>query len=264
VQSIQEKDSVSYVGEVTIFDQTDGNIVKTIIADSGRIHVNTSTGFLEFLLFNGEMQEINIQSQESFKRLEFPKHLLKIPVSDMLLSRTESSFRGDREKSAQDLMRDVNKNRKSITEKKQRLREIVSKQLAKYTHSQATDGTTPEAILEEHRKVLREVRGEAHMINSFEKQNDVYLVEVHKKYAIPAACVVFILIGAPLGIMTRRSGMLLGAGVSLVFFILYWVCLIGGEELADRQIISPAVAMWSANVLVGIAGVVLFYRLIKT
>lgn len=263
VQSIQEKDSISYVGDVTVFDQTDGNVIKTIIADSGRIYVDSQTGFLEFLLFDGEMQEINIQSQESFKRLVFPRHLLKIPVADMLLYRTESSFRGDREKSAQALMRDVNKNRKNIAEKKQNLREIASAQLAKYAHVQATDGTTSESILEEHRTVLRKVRSEANMIRAFEKQNDVYLVEVHKKYAIPAACVVFILIGAPLGIMTRRGGMLLGAGVSLVFFILYWVCLIGGEDLADRQIISPAVAMWSANVIVGIGGLILFYRLIK-
>lgn len=263
VQGIQEQDTVSYVDNVTIFDQSDGNVIKTIIADSGKIQVNAETGFLEFLLFDGALQEIDIMSLESFKRLEFPRHVIKIPAAEMMLRRSESGFRGDREKSAQDLLKDVAKNNKSITEKRQRLQDMITTHLAKYSQMQLTNGITWDAVLEEHRKILRQVRAEVNMIDAFERQNDIYLVEVHKKYAIPAACVVFILIGAPLGIMTKRGGMLLGAGVSLGFFLLYWVCLIGGESLADRQIISPAVSMWSPNVIVGIAGLILVYRLIK-
>ena len=35
---------------------------------------------------------------------------------------------------------------------------------------------------------------------------DKYWVEIHKKYSIPVACIVFVLIGAPLGVMTRKGG----------------------------------------------------------
>ena len=51
--------------------------------------------------------------------------------------------------------------------------------------------------------------------------------------------------------------MAVGGGMSLFFFLLYWTFLIGGEELADRLFISPFLAMWSANILVGAAGVYL-------
>jgi lipopolysaccharide export LptBFGC system permease protein LptF/predicted regulator of Ras-like GTPase activity (Roadblock/LC7/MglB family) len=77
------------------------------------------------------------------------------------------------------------------------------------------------------------------------------LVEIHKKYAIAAACLVFVLIGAPLGVLARRGGLATGTALSLGFFLLYWACLIGGEDLADREIVSPFMAMWPPNFLTG-------------
>jgi lipopolysaccharide export system permease protein len=52
-----------------------------------------------------------------------------------------------------------------------------------------------------------------------------------------------------------------GLGLSLGFFVIYWAFLIGGEELADRQLIPAFWAMWSANILIGGAGT---YILIKS
>jgi lipopolysaccharide export system permease protein len=92
---------------------------------------------------------------------------------------------------------------------------------------------------------------------------DEYLVEIYKKYSIPTACIVFVLIGAPLGIMSRRGGFGIAATLSLGFFLLYWSCLIGGEKLADRDIISPFIGMWGANIVIGIAGIYLTLRMGK-
>jgi lipopolysaccharide export system permease protein len=97
-------------------------------------------------------------------------------------------------------------------------------------------------------------------INGLNRQIDQYLVEIHKKYSIPVACLVFVLVGVPLGIMSRRGGFGVAASLSLGFFILYWACLIGGEKLADRDILTPAVGMWSANVFLGGVGAYLTIR----
>jgi len=93
-----------------------------------------------------------------------------------------------------------------------------------------------------------------------ERQADKYLVEIYKKYSIPFACIVFVLIGIPLGMMARRGGFGVGAGLSLGFFLFYWACLIGGEKLADRDILSPFWGMWLANILLGLCGIVLTLR----
>jgi lipopolysaccharide export system permease protein len=106
------------------------------------------------------------------------------------------------------------------------------------------------AALQSEQSYLTYLRNE---MNKFE-------VEIYKKYAIPFACIVFVLIGAPLGIMARRGTFGAGASLSLGFFLLYWTALIQGERLADRGIVDPLAAMWIANVVIGILGIYLTIR----
>jgi lipopolysaccharide export system permease protein len=88
-----------------------------------------------------------------------------------------------------------------------------------------------------------------------------YRVEIHKKFSIPAMCLVFVLIGAPLALRFPRGGVGLVIGASAGIFGLYYVGLIGGESLADKLLITPFWAMWAPNLLMTVAGLVLFLRL---
>jgi len=126
--------------------------------------------------------------------------------------------------------------------------------------AQKTNDNPVAELLNLQRQLLNHVERDASMIEGFTRKNQALTVEIQKKYSIPVACLVFVLIGAPLGIMSRRGGLATGGGLSLVFFLLYWTFLVGGEDLADRQIISPFLAMWSANIIVGIAGLYLLWR----
>jgi len=90
---------------------------------------------------------------------------------------------------------------------------------------------------------------------------DQYRVEIEKKFAIATACIVFVLLGAPIALRFPRGGVGLTIGVSLGVFGIYYVGLLGGEALADRALLDPAVAMWTTNVLLGAVGIVLTARL---
>jgi len=90
---------------------------------------------------------------------------------------------------------------------------------------------------------------------------DRHRVEIEKKFAIATACVVFVLLGAPIALRFPRGGVGLTIGVSLGVFGLYYVGLLGGEALADRDLVDPALAMWSTNILLGLVGVFLTARL---
>jgi lipopolysaccharide export system permease protein len=114
--------------------------------------------------------------------------------------------------------------------------------------------------LTDARQMQSRVQNDIASIAFDDRQMDKYLVEIYKKYSIPFACLVFILIGAPLGMMSRRGGFGMGAGLSLGFFLFYWICLISGEKLADRDVLSPFVGMWVANLILGICGAVLTAR----
>jgi len=77
----------------------------------------------------------------------------------------------------------------------------------------------------------------------------VYEVEIQKKLAISAACVIFALLGMPLAIRYPRGGVGLVIGTSLAVFSVYYVGLIGGEELGDRLILPPFLSMWWPNII---------------
>ena len=107
------------------------------------------------------------------------------------------------------------------------------------------------------------IKTQLSQIEYLRKQTNSYLVEIDKKYSIPAACIVFVLIGAPLGVMARRGGFGVAGGISLGFFLLYWACLIGGEKLADRELVTPFIGMWIANIIIGALGIYLTIRVAR-
>jgi lipopolysaccharide export system permease protein len=86
-------------------------------------------------------------------------------------------------------------------------------------------------------------------------------VEIEKKFAIAAACTIFVLLGAPIALRFPRGGVGMTIGVSLGVFGLYYVGLIVGESLARRGLLSAFWAMWAANFILLAIGSVLTARL---
>ncbi len=111
-------------------------------------------------------------------------------------------------------------------------------------------------LQENAENALRRIHANQSVISQF-------MVEVHKKFAIPIACLLFVIIGAPLGIMARRGGLTVGASYSIFFFIAYWAFLIEGENLGDKMILSPWVSMWAGNIAIALCGVVLLILMMR-
>jgi lipopolysaccharide export system permease protein len=84
-----------------------------------------------------------------------------------------------------------------------------------------------------------------------------FSVEVHKKLSIPFACVVFVLLGAPIGILTRKGNIGFAAIISSVLLTIYFIAIIQGEKFADRMIISPFMGMWGINIFYMVIGLFL-------
>lgn len=78
-----------------------------------------------------------------------------------------------------------------------------------------------------------------------------YWVEIHKKYAIPTACLVFAVLGVPLGIRAHRGGRWAAFVVLLPILLFYYVFLTVGEQLGDAGRVPPWLAMWGPNMVVG-------------
>jgi lipopolysaccharide export system permease protein len=87
-------------------------------------------------------------------------------------------------------------------------------------------------------------------------QQDRYMVEIHKKWAISLACVSFVLVGLAMALRFPRGGMGLVIGGGLAAFSIYYVGLTAGEALADRGLLSPGLSMWLPNLILTAAGAV--------
>ncbi len=86
------------------------------------------------------------------------------------------------------------------------------------------------------------------------------LVEYHRKFSIPFACVVFGLVAMPLGIQPARAVRSRGFAVSLVVIFTYYILLSTGQGFAEQGSVPAVVGLWLPNVALGILGLVLFRR----
>jgi len=105
-----------------------------------------------------------------------------------------------------------------------------------------------------------EVAAAIDQIRSAELRADQYRVEVHKKWAISVACLVFVIVGVPMALRFPRGGMGLVIGGGLFVFAIYYIGLIAGEGLGDKHIVPPWVAMWAPNLIFAALGVYGLYR----
>src|SRR5258708_4020911 len=96
-----------------------------------------------------------------------------------------------------------------------------------------------------------------------EAEQEIYRlawVEIHKKFAIPFAGIVFGIVGLPLGITNRRGGRSSGFSLSIGIIVVYYVLIINGEHLAGAGKISPVVGMWAPNALLLALGILALRR----
>ena len=89
------------------------------------------------------------------------------------------------------------------------------------------------------------------------------VIELNKKLSIPLSCIVFGILGIPLGIRESRSGKSRGFVVGLLVVLIYYMLLLCGEALGETGKLSPIIGVWAPNLIFGAAGVYIFIRATK-
>ncbi len=266
---------------VTIYQMNAGGPPTTILAKSGYLTYTPDGRTAVIELTDGEIHEIpsDPSGPRRYHRLTFRKHTIVIQGAGGLLERSVRNARGDREKSARMLLgeRDEVKTQyeRSLAMHRQRF-------LSAGIPAPAVEALAPEhaplwrrpalawqALLHHGDALAPAIAGRPDLrldeelwkseSEGLRKRIASLSVEIHKKFALPAACIVFVLIGAPIGMKVRRGGPAV-AFVSIGFFLFYYVCLVGGEELANRLMLPAWLAMWIANIVLGALGLDLTAR----
>lgn len=269
---------------VTIYQMNVGGPPNLILARRGFLTYTPDGRTAVLKLKDGEIHEIPADEggPRKYRRMVFKTHIIHIQGAGAILERSVREARSDREMSAAQLAQErqqvIAQDQRSTAQHLERLatygltaRDLetviptgLSWEARMTTTLRALFGGSPE--LERVQRESPQVRTELELWRmereALERRAGSLSVEIHKKFSLPAACVVFVFIGAPLGMRVRRAGPAV-AFVSVAFFLFYYLCLVGGEELANRLLLPPWLAMWLPNLVLGTWGLLATLRAIE-
>ena len=262
---------------VTIYQTNPGGgPPTTILAKRGYLSYTPDGRDALLELKDGEIHEIppDPEGSRHYRRLQFKTHIIHIAGAGGVLERTVRDSRSDREMSARELTAE----RSSLLAQLRQSRMALEARLVGAGIPPAEVRTLPsdnqpwlerarsglgallhrpdpsEALVRRHPAAGGQIDLWRIERPALQRRIASLSVEIHKKFSLPAACVVFVLLGAPIGMRVRRAGPAV-AFVSIAFFLFYYLCLVGGEELATRLMLPPWLSMWLPNLVLGALGV---------
>jgi len=210
-----------------------------------------------------------------------------ISMDELMLNRTSESNRTDREMRVSQMIQEIEKNNNLISQIYDRINKVKEeigitnpnantlaiikneiellkqKKMNAITETKEFNKDVQSPALENKDYILsltnntRQFKNEFTLIENYEKTNNKFKVEIHKKFTLALACVLFTMVGAPLGILVRNGGMTIASGLSIAFFLVYYILLIWGEQLADRNLLNPGLGSWLPNIIIFISGMVI-------
>ncbi|MDC1020917.1 LptF/LptG family permease [Candidatus Marinimicrobia bacterium] len=273
--------------DVKIFSKNTTSEQTTIYAERGSLE--SSGGIITVNLQNGEIHEIDLENYDHYRKIKFGTHQIIISIDDLLLNRTSEANRTDREMKVPAMIEKIQQNKNSIEQIKKRIitvkqdiginsdnemtlaniideiENLKNNDMPKNAESREYNQDIPIAKYEQEEKIrslnnnARQFQNEFTLIENYEKNNNKYLVEIHKKFTLAVACILFTLVGAPLGILVRKGGITIASALSIAFFLIYYILLIWGEQLADRALLDPAIGSWMPNIVLFIVGLIVLF-----
>ena len=100
-------------------------------------------------------------------------------------------------------------------------------------------------------------------LKAYPQKNEQYymvLMELHKKFSIPFACIALGVLAVPLGIQTESTKQSTGLGLGMVFLLIYYIMLSAGFVFGEAGVYPPIVGMWVPNIALGGLGLFLLVR----
>ncbi len=264
--------ATSLVSGVRITETKDPSRPRIVVAHHGYLKMTDNGKNMQFTLYDGEIHSLDLTEPENYRKVDFDNQVINISGTGSELVRSDTEFRTDREMGVAEMEKNVDQAVASAQPNRDRIIEVLDKKYKylfgesfKYNFSKdtASDSLAYALVKSDATVLVQHIERSQQQIDAQARVANKYLVEIYKKYAIPVAALVFVLVGAPLGMMTRRSGMGMAIAVSIFLFVMYWAFLIGGEDLADRGMVSPLVAMWGANMFLGTLGIYLIYIVVS-
>lgn len=107
---------------------------------------------------------------------------------------------------------------------------------------------TQSALIKKGIGSLRNIKNTATFYKERERQIrrdiNIHKIEWHRKFILSIACLVFFLLGAPLGAIIRKGGFGLPFILTIVLYLVFHVISMSFEKMAKQEVVSPFIGMW--------------------
>lgn len=231
----------SKIYDVTIYDLKNGLMMT---APRGELKDFEEENILQFILYNGELHQLI--DEVKYQRTEFSKQTINITINTDIVRR-ERKYRSENELNVNGLRAEMRKRKDEIDNLKDDIAKTGNEALDAYRKGDMHGFDVARFEVEKKLKILA---GKIRKLARYE-------IELNKKFSLAFACIVFVIIGAPLGYLFKRGG-IAGILVGVLLFSSYYILILAGEEFADRRGFSPFWAMWLPNVILLVFGFCFF------
>jgi hypothetical protein len=244
--------------------------------------LDPSTDHLKVILFDGVIHERDPAEPEkyqisTFERYTFFRTNLGFDIDD-----SPTDFRGDREMTSTQILALISERRGDIARinndlealrlrlneaelaDDQRLLEMEEDYQILHEQEDQIESTIPrrtpsEALLEEQRRfTIRTNLLESQKAEQY-RQIRSFTVEMHKKYSLALACLIMLMVGLPIGMMTKTSGVGVAFTFSALIFAVYYAFIVLGEEIGKRGNMNPVLSMWLPCIVFSALAIFLIY-----
>ncbi len=236
---------------IVIYNKESTEFPQTITADRGLIELSDGGNSFKATLFNGQLHERDDRDIKKYTIQQFERLTIHLPDLGYQLDIEDSDYRSDREMTSTQLRVAIKERENEIAATYEQIARLEERNSSLLDSQQLSQ---PNRELERNRTMIANLQNRVYVLQQRIRE---FQVELHKKYAIAIACLIFVFLGVPIGMMIRSSGVGVAFSVSALIFVFYYICLVTGEQLGDRGTVAPWLAMWAPNILFGYIGLYL-------
>ena len=284
---IGEKTNDTIIKKIIVYEHSYYLQDHLIVAEEGLMKISPDQKYLSFILKNGyRYQEKGVSgtTNTEFYRIGFKEYTKVFDLSSFRLSKTaDSTFRSYYKMLSVNQLEYIADSLSLLSKtKKNQQRENIQTSYPLYLNDslwkKKTDIVNPNfrnvyemaginTGFSTHTNIANKIsnlKSQSELMRYDEKEYGkeirLYRIEQHRKFALSFACIVFFLIGAPLGAITRKGGLGMPLVISVLFFIVFHILNTSGEKMVKEGIVSAGSGMWLSTAFLIPIGIFLMYK----